>query len=90
MQEMFLISSINCNVDLIVKGTHFFTKLNVKPSHAVNHALINTIDEFRETFAYYFQKGLPAERFFTNKEAFNKIIKSAEMDYSAEVSLLGV
>lgn len=80
---------LNTNVDLIVPGLDLLKRLktatNLKP---YDHAIINSIDEFQQTFAHYFAKGSAAERFFSQLNDFNHIIEHCDSLDKKQVSFL--
>ena len=45
-----------------------------KVDHSTNHPVISSIEEFKQTFSYFFEKGSAAERSISNFNDFNKIV----------------
>uniref|UniRef100_A0A915IVJ1 Uncharacterized protein n=1 Tax=Romanomermis culicivorax TaxID=13658 RepID=A0A915IVJ1_ROMCU len=84
-----ILVGIHCNVDLVISGTKFFSKLNIKPGRVANHDLLNTTNDFKETFSYYFLRGVPAERFVTDRQVFQTIVKAAESEGGVEYMIGG-
>jgi hypothetical protein len=75
------LSSINCNVDLIVSGTALLDRLNLTSTTsgaARDHAVLSNADELRETFTHFFSIGAPTERYLADKETFAKLVATAE------------
>uniref|UniRef100_A0A1I7X559 Uncharacterized protein n=1 Tax=Heterorhabditis bacteriophora TaxID=37862 RepID=A0A1I7X559_HETBA len=57
-QYKVLYCSFNCNVDLIVPGTHVIDSLNT-----TYNEWIESVSDLHETFIHFFQRGAPAERY---------------------------
>ncbi|XP_055625400.1 ADP-dependent glucokinase [Toxorhynchites rutilus septentrionalis] len=74
--------------DLYVKAVDFlnFTESleNALSQGTYNVDDINTEDEFLQSFAYYFQRGAAAERFTSNKELFQNLVRLAKKSSTAE------
>jgi hypothetical protein len=51
-------------------------KLGSSKVDSVNHPVINSLEEFKQTFSYFFEKGSAAERSISNIEDFNKITEA--------------
>ena len=59
------------------KATSLLKALRMHPTNvAVDHAMIQNLRDFEETFNYFFEKGTAGER-FVSPEAFDKIIAGA-------------
>ncbi|XP_005098113.1 ADP-dependent glucokinase [Aplysia californica] len=69
---------INSNIDVIVSGTELLNTLHISPAKRKDHATINNIGQLQEAFAYFFAKGGAAERPFTDKAEYQRIIQAAE------------
>ncbi|XP_077988544.1 ADP-dependent glucokinase-like [Glandiceps talaboti] len=68
---------VNGNVDLIVSATELLKALQVEPRKGTDHETLKSLQDLGETFAFYFEKGAAAERFFADKEVFLKVIEAA-------------
>lgn len=64
-------------VDLFVKGKELipYDEELGPPEHFDN---INTLEELRKSFAYYFRSGAATERYVTNSTLFDILVKQAE------------
>lgn len=82
---------INSNVDLIVSGTKLLSKMKIGPAPPVDHEIMNSMDQFRETFALFFSRGAPGERYMSNEEVFRNLVHVAETDLKrhAEIAIGG-
>lgn len=67
---------LNTNVDLITAAIPLLSKLGSAKVDSVNHPVINSLEEFKQTFTYFFQKGSAAERSISNLEDFNRITEA--------------
>jgi hypothetical protein len=74
------LTRLNTNVDLITSAIPLLQLLNSSLGLITqhNHPVINSIEEFKQTFAYFFEKGSAAERFISKLSDFNRIIDSTE------------
>ncbi|XP_055607125.1 ADP-dependent glucokinase [Uranotaenia lowii] len=75
--------------DLYVKAVDFlnFTSSldeKLRQTTSFNVDDITSEDEFLQSFAYYFQRGAAAERFTSNKELFQKLVRLAKKHAAAE------
>ena len=81
---------VNCNVDLIVRGTSLLKALNQEPTPGVNHDVIHSVNQLQESFAYSFSMGAAAERFFSTKEPYATVVEAASQLKDAHVSFLKI
>ena len=79
---------VNCNVDLIVRGTSLLKALNLEPTSGVNHDVIHSVSELQESFAHSFSIGAAVERFFSTKEPYATVVEAASELKDAHVSSL--
>ena len=77
---------VNCNVDLIVRGTSLLKALNQEPTSGVNHDIIHSVHELQESFAHSFAIGAAVERFFSTKEPYATVTEAASQLKDAHVS----
>ena len=78
---------VNCNVDLIVRGTSLLKKLKLKSTAGVDHDVIHSISELQEAFAYSFSRGAAIERAFSANEIYATVIDVASGLESAHVNV---
>ena len=70
---------LNTNVDLIVNAKDIFANLQFDAhKKTANHRVINSLDQFREAFLFFFKKGHAAERFVSSAHDFEKLINATE------------
>lgn len=77
--------SINCNLDLIISGTDLLKALGQSPGESLDSVSLDNIEDLRNTFTHYFQKGAAAERTFTDEYQYKQIIETAERLPSKQV-----
>jgi ADP-dependent glucokinase len=69
----------NSNLDLRVNATALCTKLGIEPSQlAQSNSIISSLRDLQQTFAYYFSQGSAAERFVSDLQLFQHIVKEAK------------
>ena len=82
---------MNVDADLIVSGISLLKSLNAQPGNPSDHHVLVSVDDLQRTFAYYFEQGAAAERFFSNADVFQQIVVVSntlkEKKVSLEVSL---
>jgi len=80
----------NTNLDLIVDAFELLESLEYAPtSDRVNHAAINTKEEFIATFQHYFSTGSAAERFLVDKPLCKTIMNHAMNKVEGVMSIGG-
>ena len=84
----FFCFRINCDVDLIVPGVALMKALKREPGQLLDSVTIDTMDDFTNTFTYYFTKGMAAERLFTSREEYLEVVSAAETIPDKQVSRL--
>ncbi|XP_078388574.1 ADP-dependent glucokinase isoform X2 [Cetorhinus maximus] len=68
---------VNACVDVVVCGIGLLEALALDPGNKVDHDTLQSREDLKETFSYFMEKGVAAERFFTDKEVFQKIAQTA-------------
>ncbi|XP_067829532.1 ADP-dependent glucokinase isoform X2 [Heptranchias perlo] len=68
---------VNTCVDVVVSGVGLLKALAVDPGNKVDHDTLRSRDDLKETFSYFMEKGVAAERFFADKELFLNIAQAA-------------
>lgn len=73
---------------MIVSGTDLLTALGQKSGDSLDSVSLDSMEDLTNTFSHYFQKGAAAERTFTDKHVYKKVIDTAEKLPSREVKTL--
>ncbi|XP_051898668.1 ADP-dependent glucokinase isoform X2 [Pristis pectinata] len=68
---------VNACVDVVVCGVGLLKALGLNPGKQVDHDILQTKEDLRETFSYFMEKGVAAERFFADKELFQNVALAA-------------
>ncbi|EFA84840.1 glucokinase [Heterostelium album PN500] len=69
----------NTNLDLVVNAVDLLHALGLSPTQNPTPSdEIHTLSQFEQTFTYYFDSGSAAERFITEKDVFDQIIKATD------------
>jgi len=70
---------VNANVDLILSAIKLFQQLGLSrgSSPPTDHTVITSLNDLEECFAFYFKKCAAAERFVSDKDVFEEIVKAA-------------
>ncbi|XP_007573554.1 ADP-dependent glucokinase isoform X1 [Poecilia formosa] len=68
---------VNACVDVVVSGVGLLQALAVDPGAGRDHEVLHSKDDLRETFIHYMERGAAAERFFSDKEVFQRIARAA-------------
>eukprot|EP00057_Strongylocentrotus_purpuratus_P033996 XP_793568.2 PREDICTED: ADP-dependent glucokinase [Strongylocentrotus purpuratus] len=70
---------VNVNTDLIVSGTAVLKKLGIDSSgQAIDNAVIESLEELEQTFAFSLKNGAAIERIFSRSEDFEKVVQAAD------------
>ncbi|XP_027887641.1 ADP-dependent glucokinase isoform X1 [Xiphophorus couchianus] len=80
---------VNACVDVVVSGVGLLQALAVDPGAGRDHAVLRSKDDLRETFVHYMERGAAAERFFSDKEVFQRIARAAAEYPSAKLYVGG-
>ncbi|XP_047246497.1 ADP-dependent glucokinase isoform X2 [Girardinichthys multiradiatus] len=68
---------VNACVDVVVSGVGLLQALAVDPGTGRDHDVLNSKEDLKETFIHYMERGAAAERFFSDKEVFQRIARAA-------------
>lgn len=68
---------MNACVDVVVSGVGLLQALAVDPGAGLDHEVLHSKEDLREAFIHYMGRGAAAERFFSDKEVFQRIARSA-------------
>ncbi|KAG9341183.1 hypothetical protein JZ751_019622 [Albula glossodonta] len=68
---------VNACVDVVVSGVGLLQALAVDPGVGRDHEVLHSKEDLREAFTHYMGKGAAAERFFSDKEVFQRIARAA-------------
>ena len=81
---------MNGDVDLIVQGTSLLKHVDSTSNSTfvphVDHVILKSIQDLKETFGYFHQKGAGGERSMSNFQDFQYILKTAKSLPDAKVS----
>lgn len=80
--------SVNACVDVVVSGVGLLQALAVDPGPGMDHEVLHSKEDLKETFVHYMERGAAAERFFSNKEIFQRIARAAAEYPGAKASLI--
>lgn len=88
-QFLFCTCSVNGDVDLIVQGTSLLKQVDPSSNSTtvphVDHAVINSIQDLKEAFGYFHQKGAGGERSMSSFQDFQQVLKAARSLSEAQV-----
>lgn len=68
---------VNACVDVVVTGVGLLQALAIDPGTGVDHEVLHSKEDLKETFIHYMEKGAAAERFYSDKESFQRIAQAA-------------
>lgn len=68
---------MNACVDVVVSGVGLLQALAVDPGTGVDHEVLHSKEDLKETFIHYMERGAAAERFFSDREVFQRIAHAA-------------
>ncbi|XP_016358459.1 ADP-dependent glucokinase-like isoform X1 [Sinocyclocheilus anshuiensis] len=68
---------VNACVDVVVSGVGLLQALALEPGSGRDHEVLHTKEDLKEAFVHYMGKGAAAERFFSDKEVFQRIARAA-------------
>lgn len=71
-------------MDVVVSGVGLLQALAVDPGTGVDHEVLHTKEDLKETFIHYMERGAAAERFFSDNEVFQRIAQAAAEYPSAQ------
>ncbi|XP_028285766.1 ADP-dependent glucokinase isoform X2 [Parambassis ranga] len=68
---------VNACVDVVVSGVGLLQALAIDPGTGLDHEVLHSKEDLKETFIHYMGRGAAAERFFSDKEVFQRIARAA-------------
>ncbi|XP_016110919.1 ADP-dependent glucokinase-like isoform X2 [Sinocyclocheilus grahami] len=68
---------VNACVDVVVSGVGLLQALALEPGSGRDHEMLHNKEDLKEAFVHYMGKGAAAERFFSDKEVFQRIARAA-------------
>ena len=68
---------MNACVDVVVSGVGLLQAQAVDPGTGRDHEVLHSKEDLKEAFIHYMERGAAAERFFSDKEAFQRIARAA-------------
>ncbi|XP_036963677.1 ADP-dependent glucokinase isoform X1 [Acanthopagrus latus] len=68
---------VNACVDVVLSGVGLLQALAVDPGVGLDHEVLRSKEDLREAFIHYMERGAAAERFFSDKEVFQRIARAA-------------
>lgn len=68
---------MNACVDVVVSGVGLLQALAVDPGTGLDHEVLHSKEDLKEAFIHYMERGAAAERFFSDKEVFQRIARAA-------------
>ncbi|MBN3270778.1 ADPGK glucokinase, partial [Polyodon spathula] len=68
---------VNTCVDVVVTGVGLLQALAIDPGTGLDHEVLHSKEDLKETFIHYMEKGAAAERFYSDKESFQWIARAA-------------
>lgn len=81
-------ASVNACVDVVVSGVGLLQALAVDPGPGLDHEVLHSKEDLRETFIHYMERGAAAERFFSDKVVFQRIARAAAEYPGAKARLI--
>lgn len=76
---------VNACVDVVVSGVGLLQALALEPGPGGDHEVLHSKEDLKEAFIHYMGKGAAAERFFSDKEVFQRIARAAAEYPGAQV-----
>ncbi|XP_055048698.2 ADP-dependent glucokinase isoform X1 [Misgurnus anguillicaudatus] len=80
---------VNACVDVVVSGVGLLQALALEPGSGNDHEVLHGKEDLKEAFIHYMEKGAAAERFFSDKEVFQRIARAAAEYPGAQVYVGG-
>ncbi|XP_064336798.1 ADP-dependent glucokinase isoform X3 [Camelus dromedarius] len=68
---------VNACVDVVLSGVKLLQALGLNPGSGEDHSVLHSRNDLEEAFLHFMGKGAAAERFFSDKEAFQDIAQVA-------------
>ncbi|XP_076026045.1 ADP-dependent glucokinase isoform X2 [Genypterus blacodes] len=80
---------VNACVDVVVSGVGLLQAMALDPGTGQDHEVLYTKEDLKEAFIHYMERGAAAERFFNDKEIFQRIARAAAEYPGAKVFVGG-
>ncbi|KAL1248121.1 hypothetical protein QQF64_023497 [Cirrhinus molitorella] len=80
---------VNACVDVVVSGVGLLQALALEPGSGRDHEVLHGKEDLKEAFIHYMGKGAAAERFFSDKEVFQRIARAAAEYPGAQIYVGG-
>ncbi|XP_029991999.1 ADP-dependent glucokinase isoform X3 [Sphaeramia orbicularis] len=68
---------VNACVDVVVSGVGLLQALAVDHGSGLDHEVLHSEEDLKEAFVHFMERGAAAERFFSDKEVFQRIARAA-------------
>lgn len=68
---------VNSCVDVVVSGVALLEALGLEPGPGLDHEVLDSLQDLKETFQFFMMRGAAAERFFSDSDLFQTIAKTA-------------
>ncbi|EQB78065.1 ADP-dependent glucokinase precursor [Camelus ferus] len=72
-----VLNRVNACVDVVLSGVKLLQALGLNPGSGEDHSVLHSRNDLEEAFLHFMGKGAAAERFFSDKEAFQDIAQVA-------------
>ncbi|XP_069480716.1 ADP-dependent glucokinase isoform X2 [Ambystoma mexicanum] len=80
---------VNACVDVVLSGVKLLQALGLNPGDGRDHEVLRSRADLKEAFVHFMEKGAAAERFFSDKEAFQAIARAASEYPGAQIYVGG-
>ncbi|KAI7789452.1 ADP-dependent glucokinase isoform X2 [Triplophysa rosa] len=80
---------VNACVDVVVSGVGLLQALALEPTSGRDHEVLHSKEDLKDAFIHYLGKGAAAERFFSDKEVFQRIARAAAEYPGAQIYVGG-
>lgn len=87
---MVFLLRVNACIDVVVSGVNLLQALALDPGSGDDHDVLHSKEDLKETFIHYMERGAAAERFFSNKEVFQRIARAAAEYPGAQVQCVSL
>ncbi|XP_056137274.1 ADP-dependent glucokinase isoform X2 [Lampris incognitus] len=68
---------VNACVDVVVSGVGLLQALAMDPGSGLDHEVLHSKEDLKEAFIHFMARGAAAERFFSDRETFQRIAQAA-------------
>lgn len=88
-QRLVSFLRVNACIDVVVSGVNLLQALALDPGAGHEHDVLRSKEDLKEAFIHYMERGAAAERFFSDKEVFQRIARAAAEYPGAQVQCVG-